>query len=615
MKTNKKGISLIVLVVTIIVMIILAAAAVITLVDNGIIGKANEAVEGMNEAQVKEMADLAWAEAYLDPDTPSAQKTADWYKQQVITYLQNNGIDTDKYQIEVTDKGVGKVEFKGGSSNPVGALNEYGFYFDSLYVGTIAENPMGYTNIGFVYHEDGSGEGYVKIPAFGDSLFPILLYDAGQISYSENNINLLVDPDSEAEVSDNGNIISGRFEGLAVTTTYSNQTLHGVYYNKEYSGVAKIDGVDIVIKAIIDNNKNITVTMMTLDGSLVANATQKADVAYDEHVLTIDGTVLGVPGISGDIPCFVSSDGKEMLVGGEAVLSIEPIQTLHKDTIPEGGTYYTGVTPVESQGDYVKSTDVGVYTGATEYKAGDAFPTPTPGDVYVYGDYEYRYNYAYFPADEGAGWINYKMAELIGYDGLVDGWGVKVLNTSKPIYGDILNSINNKSVTNLSTTFMDCTTLVSSPKLPNAITNMYATFWGCGELVAAPSIPTGVVELAKTFEDCKNITAMPALYEGLVDISYAFDGCSSLTEVKTIPSTVTDMWSAFSECTSITTAPDMSKIISLNNVANAFYRCTNLKGTITLNTNPVSYGGFISGTQITAINGSTTLKTELMATK
>ena len=64
MKTNKKGISLIVLVITIIVMIILAAAIVITLSNSGIINKANEAVEKTNLKQAQELAQVIWAEGF-----------------------------------------------------------------------------------------------------------------------------------------------------------------------------------------------------------------------------------------------------------------------------------------------------------------------------------------------------------------------------------------------------------------------------------------------------------------------------------------------------------------------------------------------------------------------
>ena len=46
-----------------------------------------------------------------------------------------------------------------------------------------------------------------------------------------------------------------------------------------------------------------------------------------------------------------------------------------------------------------------------------------------------------------------------------------------------------------------------------------------------------------------------------------------------------------------------------------FAGCNNLTGTIKIDANPTSYLGALSGTQITEITGSTTLKEEILATK
>ena len=96
-KTNKKGISLIVLVITIIVMIILASAIVITLSNSGIINKANEAVDATNLKQVQELAQVIWAEGSLD------NKDAATIKGEIVSKL---GDAASKYNIVVTDKGV-----------------------------------------------------------------------------------------------------------------------------------------------------------------------------------------------------------------------------------------------------------------------------------------------------------------------------------------------------------------------------------------------------------------------------------------------------------------------------------------------------------------------------
>ena len=101
----KKGISLIVLVITIIVMIILASAIILTLNDSGIINRANEAVEATNLQEIKQIASLAWSEAYLDNRNVADEETK--YaniKAAVDKALEN--IDVSGYDIVVEEKGV-----------------------------------------------------------------------------------------------------------------------------------------------------------------------------------------------------------------------------------------------------------------------------------------------------------------------------------------------------------------------------------------------------------------------------------------------------------------------------------------------------------------------------
>jgi len=89
---KKKGISLIVLVITIIVMIILAAAIILSLNNAGIIGNANKAVEETDEAQLKNIAVLAWSDAYLARNEDSSIDL----KTETIANIRKAGITTGK---------------------------------------------------------------------------------------------------------------------------------------------------------------------------------------------------------------------------------------------------------------------------------------------------------------------------------------------------------------------------------------------------------------------------------------------------------------------------------------------------------------------------------------
>ena len=112
---KKKGISLIVLIITIIVMIILASATVITLNNSGIINKANQAVKETDLAQVQYLATLAWSEAYLDENL----READDIKAYIETKLTESKIDLNKYELNVTEKGVNVTSKDSVEENPV----------------------------------------------------------------------------------------------------------------------------------------------------------------------------------------------------------------------------------------------------------------------------------------------------------------------------------------------------------------------------------------------------------------------------------------------------------------------------------------------------------------
>ena len=105
---KKKAVSLIVLVITIIVMIILAGVIILSLNNSGIIDKAQNAVDKTNLNEVKNLAQLAWAEAYLNTG-----RTQEELETAVMNALEANKITEEHYKgytIEVTTQGVNFVE-------------------------------------------------------------------------------------------------------------------------------------------------------------------------------------------------------------------------------------------------------------------------------------------------------------------------------------------------------------------------------------------------------------------------------------------------------------------------------------------------------------------------
>ena len=276
-------------------------------------------------------------------------------------------------------------------------------------------------------------------------------------------------------------------------------------------------------------------------------------------------------------------------------------QSFDDGTIPLGGVY--------------TKKDGTVLSG----NSNDSFPaTPTTGDTYEYGDYIYKYNNYYSYTDCWYSW------------GGQNGWGVRVKDTTKSSYGEIISKIAGKpvntmtgtfykctslttapeipdSVTNMSETFYYCKSLTTAPEIPSGVTNMGATFSGCTNLTTTPTIPNSVTIMYQTFENCTNLITAPTIPNGIVSINYTFLNCRSLITAPIIPDSVTDMYQTFRGCSSLTTAPTIPN--SITNMNSTFEDCTSLTGTITINANPKYNYRCFSGTKnpITLTGTSTKL--------
>lgn len=200
------------------------------------------------------------------------------------------------------------------------------------------------------------------------------------------------------------------------------------------------------------------------------------------------------------------------------------------------GKYMTGVT----------SKELGDYTGATQTFTSGEFVDlePAYGDVYVYGDYEYRYN-AYLYNDSAT---KYTKNEF-------DGWSVRVLNTSKKAYGEILTEINGKPIVSAQYTFARCLDMETAPAIPATVTSMEGTFYYCPSLLESPVIPNGVVNLAYAYSLCDAMAECPVIPNGVTNMEETFYCCSLIKTPPAIPSTVTNMKKTFGKCDGLTTAP------------------------------------------------------------
>ena len=133
----------------------------------------------------------------------------------------------------------------------------------------------------------------------------------------------------------------------------------------------------------------------------------------------------------------------------------------------------------------------------------------------------------------------------------VEGTLRKILQTNSTKYVD-LSEVTLPVVEDMSRIFLQCSTLVKPPRIPNGVTNLSHAFNSCSNLKTAPSIPSGVTSLFCTFDSCANLETAPSSIPSTVTYMVrTFSGCRKLQSVPTIPEGVTNMNYCFYDCDSL----------------------------------------------------------------
>ena len=108
------------------------------------------------------------------------------------------------------------------------------------------------------------------------------------------------------------------------------------------------------------------------------------------------------------------------------------------------------------------------------------------------------------------------------------------------------------SVTNMSSTFQGCSSLVNVPNIPNSVTNMSSTFYGCSSLVTALEIPSGVTDIRYTFYGCTSLKEVTFLHTTPPTYTVTLPDYSSLETIY-VPDSAVDAyktasgWSEFAD--------------------------------------------------------------------
>lgn len=236
--------------------------------------------------------------------------------------------------------------------------------------------------------------------------------------------------------------------------------------------------------------------------------------------------------------------------------------------IPDGGTYYIGVTSEQYLWSY-----------AEKRTGGDCFPAECKnGDAYTYDEYQYRFNqYAGSPGNSSYPYWHYN------YN--FDGWGCNVSSRTKTSYKSPLAEINGKPLVSVGGAWAKCTKITKSPAIPDSVHHFYETYRGCTSLTTAPTLPPNTKTLHGVFWDCPSLKT----YEGSIDAAGDFSNykiptstqdmlnaflfCKSITHGPKIPQNVQTIWQAFHGCTAMVVAPDMTEANSLTDMEYSFWDC------------------------------------------
>ena len=131
------------------------------------------------------------------------------------------------------------------------------------------------------------------------------------------------------------------------------------------------------------------------------------------------------------------------------------------------------------------------------------------------------------------------------------------------------------SVTDMRRCFKGCTKLEHVPNIPDSVTDMYSCFYGCTKLVQVPNIPDGVTNMSFCFTGCTKLEHVPNIPDNVTDMSFCFNGCTKLEHVPNIPNSVTNMHSCFYGCTKLEHVPNIPNDVT--DMKSCFYGCTKLE--------------------------------------
>ena len=148
------------------------------------------------------------------------------------------------------------------------------------------------------------------------------------------------------------------------------------------------------------------------------------------------------------------------------------------------------------------------------------------------------------------------------------GTSSKNVNITDTIVADVLNSIDTKNVTNISTMFSGCAALTTVPQFDTIkVVNMSSMFNNCTALTSVPLFDTrNVTDMGYMFYSCTALTSVPLFdTRNVTNTGSMFGNCPQLTSVPLFDtSKVSNIGGMFSGCKALTTVPQFDIKTAIN---------------------------------------------------
>ncbi len=501
---------------------------------------------------------------------------------QVVILHYNEETREWEYISQETVDGEGKVNANFSSYSPVAFVvvqqngtmvpiiptgtNQYGFYFNALYVNKEA-------NMGYVFYEDGSSECYLTEDSVASNVWfcPDLDYTApaGTIDYATViNQNIFVTND--------GKTLTLISDGEQIVVNLESESTQGVYFNNEY--VLSIDSEENIEMGILLSDSGTATISEYQNGELVSKD------SIDNAFSTAAHDHLIIETTSNSVIAFVSSDGRYLFMDGlwevrsvhnyksqvlkeknctedgEIVYTCEDCGDTYSTVIAASHTYTTTINfapTCTENGEALHTCSVCGYSETSTLNAtGHSYENSVCkvcGEYYYYSFYITSSNRTKIGFTETTTDLN--IPEKF-YDA-ADGRWYRVTGISD-------------------SAFKNCTNLVTVT-IPDSVGYLgFNVFEECSNLRSI-NIPAGITQIPwYAFKNCSSLQSI-ILPDNVTTIGiYAFANCSSLQSVN-IPAEVTEIpWNAFDSCTNLSelTFAEDSKLEEI--AMFAFHKCTSL---------------------------------------